>query len=160
MANEIGEFRATLSDMMRRHISKKGISRFSKGMKIPKEIDDYLSTLPIDENSKKAIYGYFFEQMLFADEIPTNKLLLIELTKEIGEEGNYIVFHSLFGRRVNDALSRAFAVQIAEMFDIDVDMMINDNGFMFRTEEPLKLTNKDMKNIIDDIYTTGIANTP
>ena len=46
---------------------------------------------------------------------------------------------------------------MAEMFDIDVDIMINDNGFLFRTEEPLKLAQKDMKNMIDDIYTTGVS---
>lgn len=157
LANEIGEFREKLSTMMRKHISKNGISRYSKGMRIPKEIDEYLSSLPIDENSKKAIYGYFFEQLLYADEVPTNKMILIELTKEFEGDKNCIVFHSLFGRRVNDALSRALALQIAEMFDIDVDIMISDNGFIFRTDEPIKLTSKDMKNIIDDIHTTGVS---
>ncbi len=157
LANEIGEFREKLSDMIRKHVSKKGMSRFSKQIAVPKEIDDYLSTLPIDENSRKAIFGYFLEQILFADEVPTNRLLLIEQTRDISEDANYIIFHSLFGRRVNDALSRAFAIQIAEMFDMDVDISINDNGFLFRTEEPIKLTNKDMKNIIDDIYSTGVS---
>lgn len=157
LANEIGEFREKLSTMMRKHITKNKISHFNKNMKIPKEIDEYLSALPVDENSKRAIFGYFFEQLLYADEVPTNKLLLVELTKEFESDDNCIVFHSLFGRRVNDALSRAFALQIAEMFDVDVDIMINDNGFIFRTEEPLKLTNKDMKNIIGDIYTTGVS---
>ena len=62
---------------------EKGISRFRKRMKMPKEIDKYLSSLPIDENSKKSIFGYFLEQMLFADEMPTNKLILIEGTRDI-----------------------------------------------------------------------------
>jgi ATP-dependent Lhr-like helicase len=96
--------------------------------------------------------------MLFADEVPTNKFLLIELTKGMDEKNsNYIVFHSLFGRRVNDALSRALALQMAEMFDVDIDIMINDNGFLFRTEDPLKLSQKDMKNILDDIHTIGVS---
>jgi ATP-dependent helicase Lhr and Lhr-like helicase len=157
LANEIGEFREKLSAMMRKHITSKKISRFVKDMKMPKEIDDYLSSLPIDENSKDAIFGYFFEQLLYADEVPTNKLLIIEQTKEFESKDTCVVFHSLFGRRVNDALSRALAVQMAEMFDIDIDIMINDNGFIFRTEEQLNLTNKDMKNIIEDIYTTGVS---
>ncbi len=158
LANEIGEFREKLSAMMRKHMAAKDITKFRKGMKIPEEINKYLSTLPIDENSKKAIFGYFLEQMLFADEVPTNRLLLIELTKDISEkDANYIIFHSLFGRRVNDALSRAFALQMGEMFDTDVDIMVNDNGFVFRTEEQIKLTQKDMKNLVDDIYTTKIS---
>ncbi len=136
LASEIGEFRERLSGMMRKHMEAKGISRFRKGMKMPDDVDKYLSTLPIDENSKKAIFGYFLEQMLFAGEVPTNKFLLIELTKGMDEKNsNYIVFHSLFGRRVNDALSRALALQMAEMFDVDIDIMINDNGFLFRTED-------------------------
>jgi ATP-dependent Lhr-like helicase len=158
LASEIGEFREKLSVMMRKHMETKGISRFRKGMKMPDDIDKYLSTLPIDENSKKAIFSYFLEQMLFADEVPTNKFLLIELTKGMDEKNsNYIVFHSLFGRRVNDALSRALALQMAEMFDVDIDIMINDNGFLFRTEDPLKLSQKDMKNILDDIHTIGVS---
>ena len=44
-------------------------------MKMPDDVNKYLSSLPIDENSKKAIFGYFLEQMLFADEVPTNRLL-------------------------------------------------------------------------------------
>ncbi len=158
LANAIGEFRANLSAMMRKHLTSKGVTKFSKSMKMPKEIDEYISTLPVDENSKRSIFSYFLEQMLYADEVPTNKLLLVELTKDMSEkESNYIVFHSLFGRRVNDALSRALAIQLAEMFDADIDIMINDNGFIFRTEEPIKLNKKDLSNIIDDIHTTGLS---
>jgi len=158
LANEIGEFRERLSGLIQKHVNKNKMNKFGKKLEIPKEIDSYLSELPIDGNSKNAIFGYFLEQMLYANEVPTNKLLLIEQTKDISEEdANYIVFHSLYGRRVNDALSRAFALQVAELFDIDVDLMVNDNGFVFRTEEELKLTNKDIKNIIDDIYTTGLS---
>ena len=85
--------------------------------------------------------------MLFADEVPTNRLLLIECTRVVAErDSNYIVFHSLFGRRVEAIrCSRALALEMAEMFDINVDIMINDNGFLFTTEEPLKLTQKDMR---------------
>ncbi|MDE1871312.1 MAG: ATP-dependent helicase [Candidatus Micrarchaeota archaeon] len=157
LANEIGEFRARLSAMLRDHIAKNRIRGIGKSMKMPKEIDDYLSALPVDSNSKKAMFGYFMEQMLFAGEVPTNKLLLIEITRDISGEGNYIVFHSLFGRRVNDAISRAFALQMSENLDIDVDIMVNDNGFVFKTEEPVSLTGREMKDMIDDICTSGIS---
>lgn len=157
LANEIGEFRANMSKMLKEHMQSKKISIFSKTMKIPDNIDKYLSALPIDSNSKRAIFGYFVEQLLFADEIPTNKLLLIELTKDPSKEGNFIIFHSLFGRRINDTLSRALAIGIAEMFDVDVDISINDNGFVFSTEEKLNITNKTIKDIIDDIHSSGLT---
>ncbi|MGI0100385.1 MAG: ATP-dependent helicase [Candidatus Micrarchaeaceae archaeon] len=156
LANEIGEFRAKLSGMMRKHISS-GTGSCGSRTPIPKDIDRYLSELPIDGNSKRAIFGYFMEQMLFAWEVPTNKMLLVELTRELSGKENYIVFHSLFGRRVNDALSRVLALEMAEMFDMDVDIMVNDNGFVFRTEDTIKLTGKDMKDMIEDIHTTGVS---
>jgi ATP-dependent helicase Lhr and Lhr-like helicase len=157
LASEIGEFRSKLAELIRKYMKDKSIGKFSSMMEIPKEIDIYLSDLPIDSNSKVAIFGYFLEQILYADEVPTNKMILVELTKEMYGDENYVVFHSLFGRRVNDALSRAIAIEIAEMFDVEVDMMVNDNGFVFRTGKPLKITNKDMKNIIEDIHTTGLS---
>jgi ATP-dependent Lhr-like helicase len=157
LANEIGEFRGRLSALMRKHLGSRRIMRYKKGMKIPPEIDDCLSKLPIDRNSKSAIFGYFLEQILFADEVPTNRLLLIEITTDAEKEGHYIIFHSLFGRRINDALSRAIAFQVSEMFGIDIDIMINDNGFLLRTEDELRLSTREMKNIIDDISATGLA---
>ena len=156
LANDIGEFRGRLSEMIRKNLVDKKLEKIGKNTKIPKDIDEYLSSLPIDENSKEALFGYFIEQILFADEVPNNKFMLIELTKDLEKGESYIVFHSLYGRRVNDALSRAIGVQLAEMLDVDIDIMINDNGFVFRSEEPIKITAKDMKNIIEDISTTGL----
>ena len=158
LANEIGDFRANMSTLLREHMESKKISRFNKKMKMPESIDKYISSLPIDQNAKKAIFGYFSEQLLYADEIPTNKLLLVELTKELDGEGNYMIFHSLFGRRVNDALSRAFAIEIAEMFDVDIDININDNGFVLSTEEPLDINSRNLKDIISDISSAGLFN--
>ncbi len=156
LASDIGEFRSGMSKMLREYMKKNRLKH--RMTKIPKEIDNYLSRLPMDNNSKSAIFGYFAEQMLFADEIPTNKLMLVELTKDTtdGEEQEYIVFHSLFGRRINDAISRALAMQLSEMFGTDVDIMINDNGFIFRTEERVNITQRAMKDIIGDICTTGL----
>lgn len=45
-----------------------------------------------------------------------------------------MVFHSLFGRRVNDALSRAVAYVIARRYRHDVMISISDNGFYLSSE--------------------------
>ena len=157
LANEIGRFRGAMTELLRKHTKSSRLP--GKSGKIPVEVDKFLSKLPIDANSRSAIYGYFMEQLLFAGEVPNDSLFLVELTKDISKEGgNYIVFHSLYGRRVNDALSRVFALKLAEMFDIDVDMMINDNGFVFRTEEPLKLTEREIRDMIGDMHSSGIFN--
>ncbi|BDZ71152.1 hypothetical protein GCM10025861_16690 [Methanobacterium petrolearium] len=45
-----------------------------------------------------------------------------------------MVFHTLFGRRVNDALSRAVAYVIARRYRHDVMISISDNGFYLSSE--------------------------
>ncbi len=45
-----------------------------------------------------------------------------------------MVFHTLFGRRVNDALSRALAYVIARRYRHDVMISISDNGFYLSSE--------------------------
>jgi ATP-dependent Lhr-like helicase len=84
--------------------------------------------LYVDENATDAIYAYFKEQHDYIGEIPTDQRILIEHTED--EDGRkYIVFHALFGRRVNDCLSRAIAFALARMQHRDVEMGISDNGF-------------------------------
>ena len=46
-----------------------------------------------------------------------------------------IIFHSLFGRRVNDTLSRAVAYLVAQQRGRDVEIGINDNGFYLSGED-------------------------
>ena len=99
-----------------------------------------------------AIYRYFYEQYHYA-EIPHENKIVIESFK--GEK-NYVVFHSLFGRRVNDALSRAIAYLIAQRTNRDVEIGINDNGFYFAGENlPIDkalqlLTPDNLHEILDD----------
>ncbi|MEI6731522.1 MAG: ATP-dependent helicase [archaeon] len=76
------------------------------------------------------IYEYFKEQDGFA-EIPDSNTLLIEKFKE---EKEFLVFHSMYGRRVNDALARAYAFAAARAKSRDVEMGINDHGFFISGE--------------------------
>jgi len=77
------------------------------------------------------IYGYFLEQENYS-EIPTDKLLVVEKFKE---EKEYLLFHSLYGRRVNDALSRAYAYAAARLRHRDIEIGISDNGFYIAGEK-------------------------
>jgi len=83
------------------------------------------------ENIAKKIYDYFKEQADFA-EIPDEKTILIEKFKTDKE---YLLFHTLYGRRVNDALSRAYGFVAASMRNRDVELGINDNGFFLAAEK-------------------------
>ncbi len=157
LANSIGEFRKELAGRLGTHIKKKGFW-VKRTPKMPKDIGEYLSTFPMDDNAKQAIFGYFAEQLLFCGAVPNNKLMLVEATKDVESDTNYLIFHSLYGRRVNDALARAFAIVMSEMFSMDIGMMVSDNGFVFSTkDEKLNVDEKTLDAIIAEIDSVGIA---
>jgi len=83
-----------------------------------------------NEKIALVIYDYFKEQEGFA-EIPHSEKIVVE---KIKEEKEYLVFHTLYGRRVNDALSRAYAFAAARVRGRDVEIGINDNGFFIAGE--------------------------
>ena len=47
---------------------------------------------------------------------------LKEMIEKFKEEKEYLVFHSLYGRRVNDALARAYAFAAARLRYRDVEI--------------------------------------
>ncbi|MFH1212306.1 MAG: ATP-dependent helicase [Candidatus Woesearchaeota archaeon] len=87
-------------------------------------IDKYLY---VDERGKLAIYEYFRQQYDYVGEIPNESELLIEHFSDGFEK--FVIFHSLYGRRVNDVLSRVVAFVISRLQHRDVEISINDNGF-------------------------------
>ena len=96
-----------------------------------KEILEFIhSYLYVDEYSANSIYEYFKEQFLFA-EIPNDKKIIIEHYSEGNQKR--VIFHTLFGRRVNDVLSRAVAFAVSKINKKDVEMGISDNGFYIAT---------------------------
>lgn len=153
LAIEIGKFRSAFSQIVERGIAKAKVKALIRKGALTGEADGFLSALPIDSNAKSAIFGYFVEQLLFAHAVPTDKLVLIESTEETGSNKKLLIFHSLFGRRVNDALSRAFAMKLGEMLDMDVGIMVNDNGFVLSTEEDVDLG----KDLVDDLVSDVVG---
>ena len=92
-------------------------------------IYDYLY---VDDFAANSIYEYFVEQYKYAI-IPSNRLLLIEYYKGFGGR-RFVIFHSLFGRKVNDALSRATAYIVAKKYNMNVTISISDNGFYLSSD--------------------------
>lgn len=116
----------------RRYMEEKFIYRKSK-QEILTFINEYLH---VDDNSAKAIFDYFSEQFDYA-EIPHDKKILIEHYHELDK--HYIIFHTLFGRRVNDVLSRALAYAIFRQQHRDVEIGISDNGFYLASNEKIQV---------------------
>jgi ATP-dependent Lhr-like helicase len=93
-----------------------------------------LQNYRIDEWSANSIYEYFlweykFLKALNAKRFPDEKTILVE--NYIDERGNQnLIFHTLFGRRINDALSRAFGYLLTKKLKKSVGLTISDNGFV------------------------------
>ena len=96
--------------------------------KTKKEILEFIDKyLYVDKNASLAIFNYFNEQYLYLKEIPNDKKILVE--HYIEDNKKNVIFHTLFGRRVNDCLSRALGYAIGKLQHKDVEIGINDNGF-------------------------------
>jgi ATP-dependent helicase Lhr and Lhr-like helicase len=99
-----------------------------------------------EENIGIQIYEYIKEQNDFS-EVPDNKNLIIEKFKQDKE---YLLFHSMFGRRVNDVLSRVYGYGAASVRGRDIEIGINDNGFFIAGEK------LDVKKILSFVNSDNI----
>ena len=141
LAVEIQRFRGIMEGKYQYGRSKEEITDF---------IHDYLY---VDYNAAQSIYHYFREQFLYA-QVPSLKNLLVEFYTGFGNR-KFVVFHSLFGRRVNDALSRAVAYIIAKKYRRDVMISVSDNGFYLSSDGKIggleafkELTSENLEQIL------------
>ncbi|MBS3151142.1 ATP-dependent helicase [Candidatus Woesearchaeota archaeon] len=139
---EIGRFRRLMEEKFAKGRSKEEIIKF---------VDEYLY---VDRNSAEAIYRYFSEMFQYAREIPHDKKILIEHYNAYNKK--FVVFHALYGRRVNDVLSRAVAYLVGLLGKRDVEIGINDNGFYLASEDNMQakrafdsLKSKDLDAIME-----------
>lgn len=124
LALAIQKFRKKMEDLFSSKKNEKEIMSF---------IEKYLF---VDTNSINAIYNYFYEQYYFS-KIPHESKIIIEKYKE--KEKNYFIVHSLYGRRVNEALSRALAYVVGRGVKRDIEIGLNDNGFFLASTNTLQI---------------------
>ncbi|MBN2112356.1 ATP-dependent helicase [Candidatus Woesearchaeota archaeon] len=119
LARNIGRFRRLMLEQFNSKKKKEEIIKF---------INEYLY---VDDNAANAVYEYFSEQYDYVKKFGTDRLILVE--HYVTENENKVIFHSMFGRRVNDCLSRALAFAISRTEHKNVEVGINDNGFYIGT---------------------------
>ena len=118
------------------------------------EIMEFLHEyLYVDEFAANSIYEYFNEQFLYA-QIPHKQRLLVEYYTGFGGR-KFVVFHSLFGTKTNDAIARAVAYLASDRNKRNITISITDNGFYLSSDgkmgalEALKrLTPDNFENIL------------
>ncbi|MGM0510377.1 MAG: ATP-dependent helicase, partial [Thermoplasmatota archaeon] len=112
--------------------------------KLKDKIDDedtiewLMENYRIDKGSAQTIISYFKEQLGYAKELPTDETLLLEGFVDQNGRSN-IIFHACFGRRVNDALSRAYAYRISKRYNCSARVSVTDDNFMVSTKKEIPL---------------------
>lgn len=120
LAVDIQRFRYILESKFQYRRSKEEIMEFLHGY------------LYIDEFAANSIYEYFNEQFLYA-QIPHKQKLLVEYYTGFGGR-KFVVFHSLFGRKTNDAIARALAYLASDRNKKNITISITDNGFYLSSD--------------------------
>lgn len=124
LAHQINLFRRHMLDQFTQKKTRAEIMQF---------IHSYMY---VDDNAASSMYEYFAEQYDYVGKIPHDKQILVEYFNDGADRK--IIFHTLFGRRVNDCLSRAVAFVIAKTEHKDVEVGMNDNGFYIGGDRTLK----------------------
>ena len=113
----------------------------------------------VDTHGANSIISYIEAQSKF--DLPTDSHLLVE--GYVDESKIYsMIFHVPLGRRINDALSRAYAQAISKRFGTNLRVTITDDGFMLGSEKkiPIKEAVKTLaSSSFEDTVRSSLANT-
>ncbi|AEM38175.1 DEAD/H associated domain protein [Pyrolobus fumarii 1A] len=119
----VGEFRRKIAEAIMNGVSREEI------------VDWLVREYLLERHAAENIYEYIREQVEFTGgKVPNDRMILVELFIDDESETSNVIFHSLFGRRVNDALSRAYAYYLAEWLAKPVRITVSDNGFMLTVD--------------------------
>jgi len=120
LGRKIGEFNKKVKEKLESDVPEKKI------------IEWILDNYHVSENTAYSLFSYLKEQYEFIDTIPTNEEILIEKTYDENNK-QHIIFHTIFGRRVNDALARIFAELLSRKISANVGIIVDDHGFVLLT---------------------------
>lgn len=129
-ALKVGAFRCHVADM---------IVKGAEESLYRELVEDYR----LEPHAAKSIIEYFKEQLSYIGVVPCHNLILVEYFEY--DEGVGIVFHMLHGRRVVDALSRAYAYALNKLIGAPVRITVTDNGFMLTLPKYVKVNSNLIK---------------
>jgi len=142
-AIEVGAFRRRVAEL---------IQRFGKDYAVRYLMKEY----SLEEHAAKYICDYIEEQMLFTGGlVPGDKLILIEIWDDVENRTTNVIFHGLFGRRVNDVLARAYAYVFAKELSTNVRITVTDNGFML-TLPLTTFTARDILSLVSQVRSSNV----
>ncbi|MFZ4621137.1 MAG: Lhr family helicase, partial [Bacteroidota bacterium] len=102
------------------------------------EQQNFLDTFPIDSNSSRNIIEYVEDQRLSTTIVPSHRTLVVEgFRDEVGDPR--IVVHSCYGKGVNGLLGIVLTYVLKQRLNIDVQMLYNNDGILFRCSDAERL---------------------
>ncbi len=143
---EVGKFR----EVVERSIRERG-----ENATVEMLMKDYY----LDYRGARSVVSYISQGMYHV--VPTHRRVVIEGYVDSSNKYN-IIFHFPFGRRVNDALSRAYAQRITERYGLNVGISVTDDAFMLTLKRKVNL--EEIKGILrseelEDALRKAIFNT-
>ncbi len=130
LGEAIGRFRSKIFDMIKNNVKTEDIESY-----VAKETCS-------DDHASKAIVGYMkaeynFLKLLGINDFPDNKNIIVE--NYLDQDGRQnIIFNCVFGRRVNDALSRTYAHRLMKTLNRNIMVTVSDSGFMLTLPKGLR----------------------
>ena len=92
----------------------------------------------VDAGSARSLVSFLQEQRVVIPDLPTDRQLLVEGYLDVKGNRN-IIFHFPFGRRTNDALSRAYAYRLSQRTKTNVRVSVTDDNFMLTVPKRVDL---------------------
>ncbi len=145
LGEAIGKLRGDIFKMLREHYSMKDIIKLLKR-------EAYMDT-----KAARAVVSYIkaeydFLKMMNIDHYPDNKNILIENYIDDEDKQN-IIFHGVFGRRINDALVRAYANIAKKRSKRNVMINVNDHAFMLTLAKGFRI---DINKLLEDVNADNV----
>jgi ATP-dependent Lhr-like helicase len=120
LGRKIGEFRENIGKQLEMNASEDEIIQW------------IMHNYYLDEYTAEAVFSYVNEQYSYLGEVSSHQKITVE--KYIDEDNRQnIIFHTIYGRRVHDALARIMAHLLQRKFGSNIGMIIDDNGFILQT---------------------------
>jgi len=120
LGTKIGEFREKIAQQLEMNASEDEIIQW------------IMHNYYLDEYTAEALFSYIDEQHSYMGKVSTHKDITVE--KYIDDENRQnLIFHTIYGRRVHDAIARILAHILNKKFGSNISMIIDDNGFILQT---------------------------
>ena len=120
LGTKIGEFREKIDQQLSMNASEDEIIQWT------------MHNYYLDEYTADAVTSYIQEQHDYLGDVATHRDITVE--KYIDEDNRQnLIFHTIYGRRVHDAIARIMAHILQKKFGSNIGMIIDDNGFVLQT---------------------------